>query len=319
MANYDSGHYFLTLLIPIRMGSVLRNGQSHSRRHLIREALHALPIGESTIATEGQGAASPFARNQATHFARFVVIDNVPYNGKVSRNALLTTLLGALPKKLQPQPKTIDQLSTPYLLLAVDFDAANGDATELNLYLETLWCDMRAELVNILQHCHGFDNITTAQDFAAYARRCQVETTMPYNDYWVPPPPLKDLSLKAYLYPGIAAAAVFVLSLLWGVFRPGYGPEFFFILSFAALIGIIYLAIRGIYAAAAVPFPASPELRATLPNVLKALYVQRGFTQFAITAQGKSDEDLHAAFGAFWHTYQPDAATPTQAPGVIGQ
>lgn len=319
MANYDSGHYFLTLLAPIRMDSVLRDGQSHSRRHLIREALNAMPIGESTIATLNAAPPSPFARNQATHFARFVVIDDVPYNGKVSRDSLVTTLLGVLPKNLQPKPATVDQLSTPYLLFTADFDAASGDVSELNRYLEGLWCDMRAELNEVLQHCTGFDSISTAQDFSAYARRCQVETTMPFNDYWVPPPPLQNVSLTAYLYPGLAVAAVFVLALLCCIFRPGYGPEFTAIIAFLALIGIIYLVIRRILAAAAVPFPASPEIRATLPTVLKALYVQPGFTQFAIAAQGKSDADLHAAFGDFWTSYRPDAATPTQAPGVIGQ
>ncbi len=319
MANYDSGHYFLTLLAPIRMDSVLRDGQSHSRRHLIREALHEMPIGQSTIATEGAGAASPFARNQATHFARFVVVDDVPYNGKVSRDSLVTTLLGVLPKSLQPKPATVDQLSTPYLLLTIDFDAASGEVPELNSYLEGLWCDMREELTNVLQHCTGFDTVTTAQDFSTYARRCQVETTMPFNDYWVPTPALQNVSLTAYLYPGLAVAAVFILALLCCVLRPGYGPECLLLLSFLALLGIIYLAIRRILAAAAVPFPASSELRATLPNVLKALYVQRGFVQFAIAAQGKSDADLHTAFGDFWNNYQPDAATPTQAPGVIGQ
>jgi hypothetical protein len=319
MANYDAGHYFLTLLAPVRMDSVLRDGQSHSRRHLIREALAALPIGESTVVTRGVSMPSPFARNPATHFARFVVIDDVPYNGKVARDSLVTTLLGVLPQKLRPKPAPVDQLSTPYLLLTIDFDAASGDVAELNRYLEGLWGDMQSELTAVLQHCLGFETVGTAQDFAAYARRCQVETTMPFNDYWMPAPVLQNISLNNYLYPGLAVAAVFVLALLCFILRPGYAPEVVALLSLLALLGIIYLVIRRILAVAAVPFPPSPELRGTLPNVLKALYLQRGFTSLAIAAQGKSDEDLHAAFGDFLNTYKPDDATPTQPPGVIGQ
>ena len=36
MPNFDAGHYFLTVAMPVRMDSVLIDGQSHSRRHLIR-------------------------------------------------------------------------------------------------------------------------------------------------------------------------------------------------------------------------------------------------------------------------------------------
>jgi hypothetical protein len=318
MANYDAGHYFLTLLAPIRMDSVLRDGQSHSRRHLIREALSAMPIGESTIATRGVSLPSPFARNQATHFARFVVLDDVPYNGKVARDSLVTTLLGVLPEKFQPKPVLVDQLTTPYLLLTVDFDAASGDASELSRYLEGLWCDMREELTSVFQHCFGFETVSSGLEFAVYAQRCQVETTMPFNDYWMPAPVLQNVGLNDFLYPGLAVAVVFVLALLCCVLRPGYMPEVVALLSLIALLGIIWLAIRRILATAAIPFPTSSSLPGTLPNVLKALYLQRGFTSLAIATQGKSDADLHAAFGEFLNIYRPDDATPTQDPGVIG-
>ena len=36
----------------------------------------------------------------------------------------------------------------------------------------------------IFGHCVGFEGVATADDFHDYITRCQVETTMPFNDYW---------------------------------------------------------------------------------------------------------------------------------------
>ena len=53
--------------------------------------------------------------------------------------------------------------------------------------------------------------------------------------------------------------------------------------------------------------------------MLKALYLQRAFTDFAIDQQGKSDKELFDRFGAFIAERRPDdIASPTQEPGVIG-
>ena len=322
MGNYDSGHYFLTVLAPIRMDSVLRDGQSHSRRHLIREALARFATGENTVVSRGTNPDPPFARSKATHFARFAVLDDVPYNGKVSGDSLLATALGPalkfLPKFLQPRPAAVDQLATPYLIFAADFDAASGAATELASYLEALWEDMRPELTSVFQHCTGFESVLTAQGFFEYVKSCQIETTMPFNDYWAPAPALRDVSLAAYLYPGGAFAMVLVAALVWGLVRPGYRPEFVAVLALFALLGVVALAIRYILAAAAKPFPPSPVLEANLPNVLKALYLQRAFVAFAIGNQGQSDAELYAAFGTFLSTHRPDDISPTQKAGVIG-
>jgi hypothetical protein len=60
--------------------------------------------------------------------------------------------------------------------------------------------------------------------------------------------------------------------------------------------------------------------------VLKALYLQRKFTRFAIDSQmdaGGTDEasakKLYDDFKAFVATHKPtDIVTPTQPPGVVG-
>jgi hypothetical protein len=52
--------------------------------------------------------------------------------------------------------------------------------------------------------------------------------------------------------------------------------------------------------------------------VLKALFVQQHFTQFAIEAQGLDDATLYERFGAFLAAVKPSSKLdPTQPPGEI--
>jgi len=71
-----------------------------------------------------------------------------------------------------------------------------------------------------------------------------------------------------------------------------------------------------IVAKAQAPLPTAPD--SDLPSVLKALYLQQRFTDFAIAQQGADDEALYAAFKEFMDTHKPtDVNGPTQPPGVI--
>lgn len=309
MPNYDAGHYFLTVLAPIRMDPELRDGQTHSRRHLIREALSWIPSGEKTAASRGKSRDNPFARTTRTHFARFFVLDDVIYNGRVSGNALWDRLTGVDP--LDPQP--VDRLTTPYLYFGADFDARSGADADRNAYLTALWDTMEPELTDIFRHCIGFDSVKSASDFCAYIAKCQIETTMPFNDYWSAPPALSDISLIGY----VIGAVIGVLSMLAALF---YGVVWF-IAGLLILIVSVVLAYYGIINKAAVPFPVSapPAPQSDLPTVLKSLYVQRAFTRFAIKTQGADDETLHTAFGQFLAETEPtNLSSPTQKPGVIG-
>jgi hypothetical protein len=63
------------------------------------------------------------------------------------------------------------------------------------------------------------------------------------------------------------------------------------------------------------PLPTAPGC--DLPSVLKSLYLQQHFTRFAIDAQGLSEAQLHARFGAFLAAVQPADALPTQPPGEV--
>ena len=64
------------------------------------------------------------------------------------------------------------------------------------------------------------------------------------------------------------------------------------------------------------PFPTAPD--SDLRSVLKALYLQQKFTDFAIQNQGADDTALQTNFGAFLDEHKPgDLDNPTQQPGVI--
>ncbi len=310
MPNYDAGHYFLTVFAPVRLDSVLIDGQSHARRHLIREALAALPAGERTVISKGRGNNSPFARSFSTHFVRMFVLDDVVFNGRAPADSLWSKLRKT--NLLKPQP--VDRLSTPFLVLSVDFDAANGNESELNAYLTDLWGRASAELTDIFQHCVGFEGVATAADFCRYIIKCQVETTMPFNDYWSAPPALTDLSLTPYL----AGAGAGLVAMLFGF---GLHRGWLDLAGLLVLLLAVYLGYRKVMAAGQQPFPKSapPAPGPDLPTVLKALYVQRAFTDLAIAAQGGSDQEIFDAFGKFVAENRPDEiASPTQEPGVIG-
>ena len=61
--------------------------------HALRKRLDMMPTAAETPACGG--GQSPFARNRRNHFARFVIIDDVAYTGRMGRN----TLLGAIARR----------------------------------------------------------------------------------------------------------------------------------------------------------------------------------------------------------------------------
>jgi hypothetical protein len=174
MPNFDAGHYFLTVLATVRVDSVMLNGQSHSHRHLLRDVLDKIPTGERTAASVGRARPVPFAKNSRTHLARFAVLDQTVSNGRVSGD----TLLGLVLNKLRPatrrtdplKPQWVDLLRSPFLLFAVDFDAANGSDDELRSYLTGLLAHQGPvpfSLVRMVQH-----------SFSSYAPSCRIDAAL---------------------------------------------------------------------------------------------------------------------------------------------
>ena len=257
MPNEFAGYYFLTVLSPIKRKAVL-SGEAptdfESHAQLIRRQLDAMPNRET----------SPFTRNTTNHLARWAVIDDVRYNGRLREDPIKgrigNALKGLLPwnwfQSSEPYdatvPQEIDQLQSQYLLFATDLD---GGESDVDPYLRTLWKTMEPELRDLYGHCVGFEEVVKdAATFVEYIRACQVETTMPFNDYADHP-------------------------------KKGEQPLY---------------------------------TDASLPAVLKALYVQQRFTEFAIANQGADDETLYRGFGEFLEAVKPsDLSGPTQSPGVV--
>lgn len=310
MPNFDGGHYFLTVLIPVRDGVVAgEDGTVTSHAHALREVLAVLPTAQQSPASEESAFSSPFARNLRTHLARFVVIDDVAFNGRDPQDAVVTAIGVRLGKPGPAIAREVDQLKQPYLLFACDFDAADGAPGALAGYLRTLWDSMGAEWRAVLAHCHTREPIHDAEAFVRLIRACQVETTMPFNDYWPNPPPLPSLNLAVALGP----FALGLLLVVWGVLA---GSATTWLLGLVGIVAGILWAYSCVMHQGAKPLPAAPDC--DLPSVLKALYLQQRFTRFAIDMQGQDAGTLHEAFGAFLAAHQPDNLDgPTQPPGVV--
>jgi hypothetical protein len=307
MPSLDGGHYFLTALLPIDNEGIVKHGDLKSSPvHMVREALETLPTAMQSPASVKVGIQSPFARSLRTHFVRLVVIDEPFYNGRDGANSILSAVEGT--DLLSPQP--VDNLACPYLLFVADFDPAEGG--EPRGYLEELWTLAQTELKAVFEYCYEFEAVATAGDFASYVIRGEVETTMPFNDYWITPPPFPSLPTWQLAVPLLLALIIGVavpMALHW----PWWSGAAFALGLVAASIWVDY---AWVMAAGAKPLPTAPN--STLKDVLKALYLQQAFTRFAIAHQGASVAALRAAFQDFVVRTRPDDVTgPTQVPGVI--
>lgn len=142
MSNWFEQVYGLTVLTPI-LGGRLTGAQ------------HAAAI-RAVLASQPGGDASPFARVPTTHFARWVVIDDIP------------TL---------DVPAAEDHLASNYLLFVAEFDGP------LDAYLEFLVTSNPVLLDDVYSHCVAFPGVGDVREFARYMKRCQVETTLLFGGY----------------------------------------------------------------------------------------------------------------------------------------
>ncbi|ANT62386.1 hypothetical protein AYJ57_18415 [Salipiger sp. CCB-MM3] len=326
MPDLDSGHLFLTYLIPIKRGGP-RNDVSFKQK--VRIELARLPPAHQTPATQKTAYAAPFARNLRNHFARMFVLDNVVYNGRNRQNALVATV-----KKVNTiTPEPVDGLRSAYLVFTADIDAIvkDGDPLPSELsadaqrrvrmaYAQTLWETMGEEIKAIFGNCHGFDGTDSGQAFGAYLERCHVETTMPYHDYYLNLPAFNDLPLKGLIVavgvPAVIGVGALLLRLFGMSFLLGMNTLVLGLLGVALTCLAFVLAVRFAIANGAKPLP--PAAHDDLPTVLKALYIQQRFTDFIAEHQGAAPATLHAAFGDFLAQHAPaDITHPTQRPGVI--
>ena len=319
MPDLDGGHYFFTALVPVcNVGIVAHEGMKSSPIHMVREALETLPTALQSRATEDIGIQSPFARSLRTHFARLVVLDQPFFNGRDRQDAIVGTIENT--NLLAPGP--VDELSCPYLMVMIDFDP-EGD--EPRGYFEELWGLMPAELTAVFRYCYGFAKVTDAASFADFIVPCQVETTMPFNDYWVTPPALPTLAkttLLAWPLGGflVPLALSFWPWAWWNRMVPWW-PDLWswhtglLLGVVGALLGVLVdywlVMSRG-----AKRFPDNPD--GSLKHVLKALYLQQAFTRFVSEQQRRDPTMWGAAFRDFIERNDPaNLAAPTQKPGIV--
>ena len=162
MANVNGEMYGLTALSPIISGrndGDANGGQPHYAA--IREYLARMP----------NGPASPLAKVESTHFARWVVMDDVTYLGR---------------------PAKLDNLKSRYLMFTSNFYGG------LEAYLESLAREMPDVVEALWSHCAGYSGLS---NFSAYIAKCQIETTFYFadvNDKTVPEI-LKALQLQGGL------------------------------------------------------------------------------------------------------------------------
>jgi hypothetical protein len=112
----------------------------------LRELLDELPAGVE----------SPLARLETTHFARWVVIDEIPYQGP---------------------PQKPDPLRSKYLLFSTTFDGS-PDA-----YLDALSTRMAEDAHAIWGHCAGCPEPGDPPALRRYLDHNRLETSLPFAQY----------------------------------------------------------------------------------------------------------------------------------------
>jgi hypothetical protein len=314
MPDLDGAHGFLTVLLPLHTAPCARaDGVITSPAHAVRELLASWPTAQHSPACAASGLQSFFARSLSTHFARLAVIDQPAFNGRTPQNALLTA--AQIGPALGVDP-AVDDLGRPYLLFCAEFDRGGDAQTAIQNYTTELWSCAPEIWSSLLKHCEGWGEGAGGADFARYLQSCQVETTMPFNDYAVVPG--VAARFPAILGPALIAGAVFfaaiaAMRLLCAALPPAAAW------TFAILIAVGAAGASAVFAINAAAQRSSPWVEGLdLPTVLKSLDLQARFTRFALDHQTASPSELQRDFRAFLDVAQPkNLADPTQPPGVV--
>jgi hypothetical protein len=127
--------------------SPILNGADGSISHdcAIRDYLEDLPRDHRSL----------FAKISSTHLARLVVMDDVVFVGT---------------------PAVEEHLQSKYLVFETNFD---GD---LDTYLNRMAREAPEEVDAVWRHCVGYPGVQDPAAFAAYMKKCQIETTFFFAD-----------------------------------------------------------------------------------------------------------------------------------------
>ncbi|WP_261556957.1 hypothetical protein [Frankia tisae] len=136
MANTSGQAFALMTASPVLGG----------RAPTLRTYLRRLPTGEK----------SPLARLGTTHFARWLVIDDLVYQGP---------------------PQVREHLKSSYLIFVSNFDGPLGS------YIDAIARLMPVEADAIWGHCVGYPGAADPTAFAGFVQRNQIDTTFFVSAY----------------------------------------------------------------------------------------------------------------------------------------
>ena len=150
MSNRFGQAYGLTAITPI-LGGLDETGVPHDVA--LRRELRALNTAPE----------SPFAYLATTHLARWVILDEAPF---------------------ESIPAKVDHFQSKYLLFTSNFDGA-GDSSDVALarYVESMRTAIPGILARLYGHCVGFRGTSDARAWLNYVKECQVTTTFFFGAY----------------------------------------------------------------------------------------------------------------------------------------
>ena len=160
-SNISGNAYALTLLCPIRPGLEGTTAYVDVIRDRL-EAWNQLPL-------------SPMAQVPNTYLCRYYVLDDV-FKQSLPGGGIWDTITDLLPV---PSKKTRvaalphqDRLKSRYLVFSSNF---HGD---LDTYLHGMWHAVSTDVQSVWKYCYGFESVSDAPSFAAYAKRCQLDAAL---------------------------------------------------------------------------------------------------------------------------------------------
>lgn len=158
MPNKSGNAYGLTILCPIINGNKGDQSFASDTREYLQDKM-------------SENAISPMAKVPNTYLARFFVLNDTIY---------------------ESHPHNLDHLKSKYLVFTSNFYGKR------DVYIKGMWDAISDTIKQIWKHCVGFDEVTDANSFLGYIKKCQVETTYYFNGSTDDPleEQLKSLYLK---------------------------------------------------------------------------------------------------------------------------
>lgn len=296
---------------------IVDHEQPISSLQYLREILTGLPTSNDfpdNISDAVKQWKAPASRNGRTHFMRWVVINDLNYNGRPRQSSLkewIDSLLGHELTDAQQQ----DRLSRPMLLFNVIFDTNDGSDQSVDNYLQGLWSWMKPELKHILPCLAGFEPENGCSSFVSLIKRHQIQPAFSWQDYqWQEDSPTKGRLGTAVLSSSAVAVIIVLVAMHWATGQRGWTETLISatiaITSWQWLKQHIQSLINMPYPAPDSPFSKEEQVESLqLNHIRKAIFLRDQMVAFLANLQSvspaKYSERLYAEFGEFIESYKP--------------